>query len=75
MTMTLHMALRPKDTAVQFRLDADSLQSFKARCDYHGVTVSQALREAIRFMNVHHEKEMAARALKLQGVKKEPTRN
>jgi len=56
------MALRPKDTPVQFRIDADSLQLFKDRCDYHGVTVSQALREAIRFMNVHHEKEMLARS-------------
>lgn len=73
MTMTLHMALRPKDTAVQFRLDAESLELFKARCDYHGETISQALREAIRFMNLHHEKEMVARALKLQAVKKGST--
>ena len=75
MTTTLHMALKPKDTPFQFRIDADSLELFRSRCDYHGVTPSQALREAIRFMNVHHEKEMAARALKLQGVKKEPTGN
>jgi len=75
MTIALHMALKPKDTPVQFRIDGDSLEAFKARCDYHGVTVSQALREAIRFMNVHHEKEMAARELKLQAIKKEPTRN
>lgn len=69
------MALKPKDTPVQFRIDADSLDLFKARCDYHGVTVSQALREAIHFMITHHEKEMAARAAKLQGVKKGPNRN
>jgi len=75
MTMTLHMALKPKDTAVQIRLDSDSLELLKARCDYHGVTVSQALREAIHYMIAHHEKEMAARELKLQGIKKRPTPN
>jgi antitoxin component of RelBE/YafQ-DinJ toxin-antitoxin module len=56
------MPLKPKDTSVQFRIDAESLELFQARCDHYGETVSQAIRDAIRMMNAHYLKQLSEAA-------------
>ena len=58
------MALKRKDTPVQFRIDSETLELFQARCDYHGETVSQALRSAIAAMNSHYLRNAPAAASK-----------
>lgn len=52
------MALKRKDTLVQFRIDAETLGLFQERCDHYGETVSQALRGAILAMNNHYRKQV-----------------
>lgn len=52
------MALKRKDTPVQFRIDSETLELFQARCDHYGETVSQALRGAIAAMNSHYLRQV-----------------
>lgn len=52
------MALKPKDSTVQFRIDSEKLALFQERCDYYDQTVSEALREAVRMMTAHYLKQM-----------------
>lgn len=61
------MALKRKDTPVQFRIDAETLQLFQARCDHYDETVSQALRKAIHMMNEHYLKQVTRAAPKPAG--------
>lgn len=54
------MALKRKDTPVQFRIDSETLELFQQRCDHYGETVSQALRGAISAMNSHYRRQVPA---------------
>jgi antitoxin component of RelBE/YafQ-DinJ toxin-antitoxin module len=58
------MALKRKDTLVQFRIDSETLELFQARCDHYGETVSQALRSAIVAMNNHYRRNVPVTVLK-----------
>lgn len=59
---TSDMALKRKDSAVQFRIDSDTLALFQQRCDHYNQTASDALREAIRMMNAHYLKQVEKKA-------------
>lgn len=59
------MALKPKDSNFQFRVESDVLDSFREICEGRGMTVSQGLR---RFMHDIVERE---RILKARGLKTE----
>jgi hypothetical protein len=61
------MALKRKDTPVQFRIDSETLELFQARCDHYGETVSQALRSAITAMNSHYLRNVPSVASKPPG--------
>ncbi|WP_083664437.1 ribbon-helix-helix protein, CopG family [Herminiimonas arsenitoxidans] len=47
------MALKPKTSVLQIRLDDDLLSEFRRLCDYRGETVSAVLRRSISNHNEH----------------------
>ena len=71
-TLSLQMALKRKDTRVQFRIDSETLELFQERCDHYGETVSQALRGAIAAMNSHYRRQVPKEGVKPSGAPGDP---